>query len=85
MTGLLDTCYVTKTRVEFEIAEMTRFITILAVTHLLFKIVINLKILENSQEYICSEVTENLRNYHIYQNEYVRLTVNQKNWSIWNI
>ena len=64
---------------EFEVAEMTRFIPILVVTHLLFKIVVNLKILENSQEYICSEVTENLRNYYIHQNEYVGLIVNQKN------
>ena len=32
------------------------FKTILAAIHLLFKIVINLKILENSQEYVYSEV-----------------------------
>ena len=44
LTGLqFDICYVIK--------------TILAAIHLLFKIVINLKILENSQEYLYSEVT----------------------------
>ena len=58
MTGLqFDICYVIKTRVGFEIAEITRFVsTYLAAIHLLFKIVINLKILEDSQEYVYSEV-----------------------------
>ena len=48
-----------KTRVGFGIAEMTRFsmATILAGIHLFFKIVINLKLLENSQEYVYREVT----------------------------
>ena len=49
-----DICYITKTRVGFRIPEMTRFLN-LAVIHLLFKIV-NLKILENLQEHIYSEV-----------------------------
>ena len=52
----LDICYVIKIRVGLEIAEITRFLIILAATHILFKIVINLKILENSQHYIYSEV-----------------------------
>ena len=57
MTRLqLDICYVIKIRVGLEIAEITRFLIILAATHILFKIVINLKILENSQHYIYSEV-----------------------------
>ena len=48
-----------KARVGFRIAEMTRFsvTTILAGIHLLSKIVINLKLLENSQEYVYREVT----------------------------
>ena len=36
--------------------KLQDFKTILAAIHLLFKIVINLKILENSQEYVYSEV-----------------------------
>ena len=57
MTGLqFDICYVIKTRVGFEIAEITRLLIILAAIHLLFTIVINLKILENSEEYSYSEV-----------------------------
>ena len=51
-----DICYVIKTRVGFKIAEITRFKTILAAIQWLFKIVINLIILENSQEYVYSEV-----------------------------
>ena len=51
-----DICYVIKTRVGFEIAQVTRCYTILATIHLLFKIVIKLQILENSQEYVYSEV-----------------------------
>ena len=57
MAGLqFDICYVIKTRVGFEIAGIRRFLTILAASHLLFKILIHLNILENSQEYISSEV-----------------------------
>ena len=57
LTGLqFDICYVIKTRVGFEIAEITRLLIILAAIHLLFTIVINLKILENSEEYSYSEV-----------------------------
>ena len=57
MTGLqFDTCYVIKTRAGFEIAEISICATNLAAIHLLFKIVIYLKILENSQEYVYSEV-----------------------------
>ena len=37
-----DICYVIKVRLGFKIAEITRF---LAANHLLFKIVINLKII----------------------------------------
>ena len=54
-----DNCYVFKTRIGFEIAEITRFLVILAATHILFKIVINLKILENSQHYIIAKLTIN--------------------------
>ena len=39
----------------FEIAEITRFLIFLAAIHLLFKIVINFKVLEISQDYIYSE------------------------------
>ena len=53
MTGLQsDICYVIKTRIGFEIAEITRFLNISAAIHLLFKIVFNLKILENSEAYV---------------------------------
>ena len=53
MTGLQsDICYVIKTRIGFEIAEITRFLNISAAIHLLFKIVFNLKILENSEGYV---------------------------------
>ena len=45
---------VIKTIVGFKIAEMT-ILTTMAIIHLLFKIV-NLKILENSQEYVYNEV-----------------------------
>ena len=57
MKGLqVDICYVIKTRVGFEITEITRFLNHLAAIQLLFKIVINLKKLKNSQEYVYSEV-----------------------------
>ena len=47
LTGLqFDICYVINTRVEFEIAEVTRFLNYFRAIHLLFKIVIKLKILE---------------------------------------
>ena len=53
MTGLQsDICYVIETRIGFEIAEITRFLNISATIHLLFKIVFNLKILENSEGYV---------------------------------
>ena len=53
MTGLQsDICYVIKTRIGFEIAEITRFLNISAAIHLLFKIVFNLKTLENSEGYV---------------------------------
>ena len=53
MTGQQsDICYVIKTRIGFEIAEITRFLNISAAIHLLFKIVFNLKILENSEGYV---------------------------------
>ena len=40
LTGLqFDICYVIKTRVGFEIAETTRFFTVLAAIHFLFKII----------------------------------------------
>ena len=51
-----DIWYVLKTRVGFKIEKLQSFKTILAAIHLLFEIVINMKILENSQEYIYSEV-----------------------------
>ena len=38
---------------DLKLQKLQDFKTILAAIHLLFKIVINLKILENSQEYIC--------------------------------
>ena len=41
---------------DLKLQKLQDFKTILAAIHLLFKIVINLKILENSQEYIYSEV-----------------------------
>ena len=54
LAGLqFDFCYIIKTRVGFEIAEMTRFLKYFS--SYLFVLVINLKILENSQEYIYSE------------------------------
>ena len=54
MAGLqFDVCYIIKTRVGFEIAEMTRFLNYFS--SYLFVLVINLKILENSQEYVYSE------------------------------
>ena len=57
LTGLqFDICYVTKTRVGFEIAEIVRFLNYFKAIQLLFKIVINLIILENSQEYVNIEV-----------------------------
>ena len=51
LTGLqLDICNVIETRLGFEIAENTRFYNYFkAAIHLLFKIVINLKTLDNSQ------------------------------------
>ena len=59
MTGLqFHVCYVIKTRVEFGIVEITRFVNYLRNSHLLFKIVINLKILENSQEYFLENSQE---------------------------
>ena len=57
-TGLqFDIFYVIKTRVGFKIAEITRFLNYFKRYHLLFEIVINLKLLESSQEYVYSEVT----------------------------
>ena len=54
LAGLqFDVCYIIKTRVGFEIAEMTRFLNYFS--SYLFVLVINLKILENSQEYVYSE------------------------------
>ena len=54
LAGLqFDFCYIIKIRVGFEIAEMTRFLKYFS--SYLFVLVINLKILENSQEYIYSE------------------------------
>ena len=56
LTGLqFVICHVIKTRVGFEIQKWQDFKTILATILLLFKIVINLKILENSQVYVHSE------------------------------
>ena len=51
-----DICYVIKTRVGFAIQKWQDFKTILAGFHLLFKIISNLKILENCQEYVYSEL-----------------------------
>ena len=54
LAGLqFDVCYIIKTRVGFEIAEMTRFLKYFS--SYLFVLVINLKILENSQENVYSE------------------------------
>ena len=53
MTGLQFDIYVIKTRVRFEIEETTR---ILAAIHFLFKTDIHLKILQNYQGYVYSEV-----------------------------
>ena len=39
-----------------KLQKLQDFKTILAAIHLLFKIIINLKILENSREYVCCEV-----------------------------
>ena len=53
LTGLqFDICYVIKTRVESGIAEIKRFLNYFSRYSFAFKIVINLKILENSQEYV---------------------------------
>ena len=53
LTGVqFDICYVIKTRVGFEIVEITRFLTAI---HLLFKIVIHLNSVIH-QEYVYSEV-----------------------------
>ena len=51
-----DICYVFEIRVGFKIEKLQGFKTILAAIHLLFEIFIIMKILENSQEYIYSEV-----------------------------
>ena len=56
LSGLqFDICYVIKTRVQFGIAEMTRFLNYIGCYSFALKDV-NLKILENSLEYIDSEV-----------------------------
>ena len=56
MKGLeFDILYVIKTRAGFVIAEITRFLNYFSSYYLLFKIVVNLKILENFQEYGHSE------------------------------
>ena len=50
-----DFCYIIKTRVGFKIAEMTRLLKYFSSYS--FVLIINLKILENSQEYVYSEDT----------------------------
>ena len=56
LTGLqFDICCVIKARFGFEIGEIARFLNYFIFIHLLFKIVINLTILENSQEYAYSK------------------------------
>ena len=56
LTGLeLDICHVIK-GYDSKLQKWQNFKTILAPINLLFKIVINLKILESSQEYFYSEV-----------------------------
>ena len=55
LTGLqFDICYIIKTRVGFKIAEMTRFLNYNGSYS--FALQNNLKILENSREYVYSEV-----------------------------
>ena len=57
LTGLqFDICYVIKTRVGFKIAEMTRFLNYIGSYSFALQKIVNLKILENSQEYTHSEV-----------------------------
>ena len=57
LTGLqFDICYVIKTRVRFKIAEMTRFLNYIGSCSIARQKIVNLKILENSQEYTYSEV-----------------------------
>ena len=54
LTGLqFAICYVIKTKVGFKIAEMTRFLNYIGNYSFALR---NLKILENSQEYVSSEV-----------------------------
>ena len=56
LAGLqFDFCYIIKTRVGFKIAEMTRLLKYFSSYS--FVLIINLKILENSQEYVYSEDT----------------------------
>ena len=51
-TGLqFDICHVIKTRVGFKIAEMTRFLNYFCSYSFALQKIVNLKILENSQEY----------------------------------
>ena len=52
-----DFCYVIKTRVGFEIAEMTRFLNYISSYTFVLKKKSNLEILENSWKYVYSEVT----------------------------
>ena len=52
-----DICYITKTRVGFKIPEMTRFLNYIgSYSFALQLFIVNLKILENPQEHMYSEV-----------------------------
>ena len=52
-----DICYVIKTGIGFETAEITRFLNYFSSYSFTLKMVFNLKTLENFQEYVHSEVT----------------------------
>ena len=61
LTGLqFDICYIIKTGVGFKIAEMTRFLSYIGSNSFAFQN-FNQKILENSQEYVYSEVIFNYK------------------------
>ena len=90
LTGLqFDICYLIKTRAGFEIAEITRFFNYFTCRSFFLLKVINLEILESSQEYVCSEVIKLLNaklltsnfSVEIFLWKILQLRLNENVWS----